>query len=59
MKNALEKFEEWYQECLESGISPEEIVEQVGEMKLLVNQEQIDAYEEGKRQLEHSGSRID
>lgn len=52
MKNALEKFEKWYQECLESGISPEEIVEQVGEMKLLVNQEQIDAYEEGMRQQE-------
>jgi hypothetical protein len=44
---ALEKFEEWYQECLESGISPEEIVDQMGEMKLLVNQEQIDAYEKG------------
>ncbi len=46
-ETALEKFEKWYQECLESGIAPEEIVDQVGEMKLLVNQEQIDSYERG------------
>lgn len=46
-KIALEKFDEWYQACLESGIAPEEVVDQIGEMKLLVNQEQIDAYERG------------
>ena len=42
---AFEVYEEWYEKCLESGIEPEAIVERMGEMKLLVNQEQIDLYE--------------
>ena len=45
---AFEAFEEWYEKCLESGIEPEAIVERVGEMKLLVNQDQIDRYEKGE-----------
>ena len=43
---ALEAFEAWYERCLESGIEPESIVEDVGEMKLLVNEEQIELYEQ-------------
>ena len=42
---ALEAFEAWYERCLESGIEPESIVDEVGEMKLLVNEEQIELYE--------------
>ena len=42
---AFEAYEEWYEKCLESGIEPEAIVERMGEMKLLVNQDQIDLYE--------------
>jgi len=44
---ALEEFEAWYEKCLDAGIEPEVVVEAVGEMKLLVNQEQVDAYERG------------
>ena len=43
--SALEAFEDWYEKCLESGIEPESIVEEVGEMKLLVNEEQIERYD--------------
>ena len=42
---ALDRFNAWYNDCLENGISPEDIVESVGEMKLLVTQEQIDSFE--------------
>ena len=42
---AFEAYEAWYEKCLESGIEPEAIVERMGEMKLLVNQDQIDLYE--------------
>ncbi len=42
---ALEVFENWYERCLENGIEPEAVVERVGEMKLLVNMEQIERYE--------------
>lgn len=38
---ALLMFEEWYDACLENGIEPEQVVERMGEMKLLVNEEQI------------------
>ena len=44
-ESALEAFEAWYERCLESGIEPESIVDEVGEMKLLVNEEQIELYE--------------
>ena len=42
---AFEAYEAWYEKCRESGIEPEAIVERMGEMKLLVNQDQIDLYE--------------
>ena len=45
-ETALEAFEDWYEKCLESGIEPESIVEEMGEMKLLVNEEQIERYEQ-------------
>lgn len=32
---AFEMFSSWYNECIESGIEPEEIVEMMGEMKLV------------------------
>lgn len=41
-------FEEWYELCLENGIGPEEIVEEMGEMKLLINQDQIEMYDKGE-----------
>jgi hypothetical protein len=50
---ALSMFEEWYDACLEHGIEPEQVVEQVGEMKLLVNEEQIKAFEKGLELMEN------
>ena len=44
-ETALKAFEDWYEKCLESGIEPESVVEEMGEMKLLVNEEQIERYE--------------
>ncbi len=42
---ALKEFEAWYEKCLENGIEPEKIIERMGEMKLLINEEQIEIYE--------------
>jgi len=42
---AKDQFEEWYEKCLENGIEPEQVVEAIGEMKLLVNLDQIEIYE--------------
>ena len=42
--DAFEEFEEWYEKCLDSGLEPEAIVNQMG-IKLIVNQEQIVLYE--------------
>jgi len=37
---------------LENGIEPEKVVEKVGEMMLLVNEDQIKAYNKGIEDLE-------
>ena len=42
---ALKEFEVWYEKCILNGIEPEKIVEKMGEMKLLINNEQIETYE--------------
>lgn len=47
IQSAADEFEAWYEKCVEAGIQPEDVVESIGEMKLLVNQDQIDAYERG------------
>ena len=47
-EDAYKQFEEWYENCLENGIEPEK----VGEMMLLVNEDQIKAYNKGIENLE-------
>ncbi len=34
-QEAYDMFNNWYQECIENGIEPEEIVEMMGDMKLI------------------------
>jgi predicted HicB family RNase H-like nuclease len=51
-EDAYKQFKEWYENCLENGIEPEKVVEKVGEMMLLVNEDQIKAYNKGIEDLE-------
>ena len=51
-EDAYKQFEEWYENCLENGIEPEKVVEKVGEIMLLVNEDQIKAYNKGIEDLE-------
>ena len=51
-EDAYKQFEEWYENCLENGIEPEKVVEKGGEMMLLVNEDQIKAYNKGIEDLE-------
>jgi hypothetical protein len=41
-EDALEQFENWYSACIESGISPEDVISLVGEMLLITDQHIID-----------------
>lgn len=43
---ALSGFEDWYNACLEAGIEPEEIVSEVGGMRLITDEETITMFEE-------------
>jgi hypothetical protein len=49
---AFEAFTDWYSGCIESGFSPEDIVEREIDMKLLITAEQIEAYEIGLEEME-------
>ena len=41
-KQAEEIFIEWYNFCISNGVSPEEVVESVGDMKLVTNLDEED-----------------
>ena len=41
-KKAYEEFSAWYEKCLENGIEPEQIVIQMGGMRLITNEEIIE-----------------
>ena len=43
---ASDMFDEFYNFCLESGIEPEQIVKDYGEMMLVTNQEDVDKCED-------------
>lgn len=47
-KVAVEKFDEWYQLCLENGVEPEKVVKEIGGMALITNVELV-------KELENSG----
>jgi hypothetical protein len=40
--DAYEVFSKWYEDCLESGIDPNEVVQKIGEMYLLTDNNIID-----------------
>ena len=42
---AYEKFSEWYNQCLESGIDPSEVISAMGDMALITNPELIERLE--------------
>lgn len=42
MDEAFEKFSEWYEACLDSGVSPEDVVAKMGGMALITNEELIE-----------------
>ena len=39
--DAYEVFAKWYEDCLESGIDPNDVVQQIGEMYLLTDNDII------------------
>lgn len=39
---ALERFENWYEDCIEAGLFPEEIVQMVGGMALVTDEDIVD-----------------
>lgn len=41
LEDARLLFEEWYESCLENGISPEDVVSDVGGMQLITDEEMI------------------
>lgn len=41
-EKAFEIFSNWYESCLENGISPEEVVSRMGGMALITNEELVD-----------------
>ena len=41
-EEAFEKFQQWYDECLESGLEPEEIVSMMGGMALVTDEDVVD-----------------
>lgn len=41
---AAKLFAEWYEYCLESGIMPEQIVEEFGEMRLLTTEDELEKF---------------
>jgi len=45
-EEAFDKFGEWYEECLENGIEPEEIVAMMGDMALVTNPDLVDKLQE-------------
>ena len=44
--DAYEKFEKWYEDCLENGIDPNAIIERMGGMYLITDEELIDRLKE-------------
>ena len=38
---AYDKFRDWYLECIESGILPEEVVAEMGDMMLITSEDLI------------------
>lgn len=48
-EEALSKFEDWYEACLENGILPEEIVYQMGGMALITDDELVDELQDDGR----------
>ena len=40
-EEALEKFQQWYDECVESGIEPEETVSMIGGMALVTDEDRV------------------
>lgn len=45
-EEALEKFSEWYQGCIEAGLEPEMIVYMMGGMALITDKELVDRLED-------------
>ncbi len=45
-EQALEKFSQWYEECVESGLEPEEIVARMGGMALVTDEDLVDRLRE-------------
>jgi hypothetical protein len=43
---AFAKFSAWYEECLEHGVSPEEVVAMMGGMALITDQDLISKLQE-------------
>lgn len=41
-EEALEKFSEWYELCLESGIEPEAVIARMGGMALITDEEVVE-----------------
>ena len=47
-EEAFMQFSAWYQECLDGGIEPEEIVAQMGGMALITDPDLVDQLSEAQ-----------